>query len=348
MDSVLVLKLGSMEWVSLFATASKSLLGLAFVLMLLKEASSFMTSKKADFFTPMAKLALAAAFLNVLPQMVESIFQTTLSMGQTISAGSWDAGWNAAQENITESARVELSSVFIMTPTMLMSAVTFFMGLAMQVVSAIISVLWQVVITCLILAGYLVLPLALIPGAGLTVRSWVKSIIEVSLWPLIFASVQRVAVSCFEGALQRVAAAPSLWSSEGAMAVAENQALIVQMWAMQLIFIFGTILTPLLAMFAVRGTPVGVAIGSALAAGMQMVGGVASLAGGTAMGASLASGAAGSWQQGAATMASGGAGAPPGAMSIVQGASNSSGAGGSVSPPQNEDKRSAGDAVRPN
>lgn len=350
MGGVLSLQLGSLEWTSAFVGFGQKLLGIAFAAMFLKETAGLLKGGRADLFTPVAKLALAAAVLKGLPGLAEMVARAGLTLADVISKDTWDDAWNAAQQQMTESARAELSSVFVLTPTLLLSMGTFFLGLVMQAVSYVIGVLWQVAMTCLILAGYLVIPLALIPGAGLTVRSWVKSLIEVSLWPVVFATVQRVSVSCFEAALARISELPAIWSSEGALASVENQKLLVQFWAMQLIFLFATILTPVLAMFVVRGTPVGVAVGSAMAAGMRVVGGAAGFVGGSALGARITSGAAGTWQKGAAAMAGsgGGGGGRPGPAISVAPPRQEGNSSAPASPPAipTEDKRSAGDAAR--
>jgi hypothetical protein len=271
------------------------ILGLALLLWLGVETYKLVTRGQCDYLTPVLRVGLGSALLASLP----SLHATATSLFDGAASDLADANvlglFVTAYEHMLQGATGGPASAgqapgFLDTVALVGQVFSFqgmmalgSVGLAVAMLVAkvlIIDLLWPLCLGLVMVLGTLAVPLGVLPGLG-TLKGWLKNLIEVALWPVIFQLVVGLMASSFKGLLTAVRQVDFLQVFSDPTAPGDQLLLLTRWWALCLLYVLLLLLTPLLSMMVVRSTPVGVVGGIVAAQAARLAAGaVGGLAGG--------------------------------------------------------------------
>ena len=160
------------------------ILGIIFIFLLIQQLTNLVRTGQADFFSPVINVMFAAIFVSnigyigkLLAGMAHDISAEIYPPARDMEALFEFLGGRREEETQTWYEYFNLNSIHIVATTL-----TFMM---MMIKILVIDLLWQILFSLAVLVGALSIPLSLIFGGGL--KSWVKAMIEYTLWPIVFS-----------------------------------------------------------------------------------------------------------------------------------------------------------------
>jgi len=300
-------------------SVGQKLLLLGFVAWLVVETYKLITRGQCDYLTPCVRVATGALLLTSLPQIHAVIASDMQGAASTLGDDNLKAMFTAAYQHAlgdsaaaTGSAGVMdamamLANVFSLQGLMALGSVGLALGMMVTKI-LVLDILWPLCLGLVVVFGALAIPLGVLPGLG-TLKGWVKNLLEVALWPIVFQAIVSLMVASFARYLSAMKNLDFGQVLTDPTAPAQDFLLLMRWWAFCLAYLFMTLMTPLFASMVVRSTPVGI-VGGIVAAqivklGASAVGGIAGAGLGKfvsgAMGGMARAGAGGLGQSGLAT-----------------------------------------------
>jgi len=283
-------KLAALPVYSALAAFGQRVLVLGFVAWLLVETYRLVTKGQCDYFTPLARFAAGSVLLQALPKIHDEVAGALFEAGQKIGAQNTEqlflrayehaiGGSIAAQQGAGVLDAVSmLANVFSLQGMFALGSVG--LALSMQVLKVLIlHVLWPLCLGLVVAYGALAIPLGALPGMS-TLKGWLKNLVEVAIWPLVFQTVVSLLVGSFDRTLTAVAQLDFARVFTDPTAPARDIMTLVEWWAICWAYLLLCLLTPLLASMVVRSTPVGIIGGIVAAQAVRLASaGVGQLAG---------------------------------------------------------------------
>ncbi|MEQ8275140.1 MAG: hypothetical protein RKU31_15835 [Deltaproteobacteria bacterium] len=264
-----------------FLAMGRAILGLAFALWILRETFELATKGRCDFARPLIRVAFAYALLSALPTIGAWAASAAAEGGTTMFAANESRLFVAAYEHAVQNqigpaaepgSTMEIlgavSSLF--TVRGLVNQLSMIVYLGMQASKLVVlHVLWPVCLSLVVVGGTIAVPLGAIPGSK-GIEGWIKNLVEVSLWPLVFNVILSLMVASLAGLLRQVQTidfATLFDPVEGSQAVL----IATRWWAVCIAYCLLVWFTPVVSALLVRSAPVAV-LGGLIAAQMIRLG----------------------------------------------------------------------------
>ncbi len=299
----------------------RRLLVLGFVCWLLVESYKLITRGQCDYLTPCVRVATGALLLTGLPQL-----HATLSVEIHTAAGAlgdenlkaafvtaYEHALGGSVEKMGDTGVLDavsmLANVFSLQGLMVFASMGLSIGMMITKI-VIIDIMWPLCMGLVVVFGALAVPLGVLPGLG-TLKGWLKNLLEVSLWPIVFQVIVSLMVASFSQSLSAMRDLDMSQVFTSPVTPVQDLLLLVRWWAFCWAYLLMTLMTPLFASMVVRSTPIGI-VGGIVAAqivrlGAWAVGGIAGAGLGkfvaSAAGSVASAGAQGLGQAGLATAA---------------------------------------------
>ena len=260
-----------------FLSLGRTILSAAFALWILKETYALLTRGRCNFAAPIVRVGFAYALLSVLPSigawaaqyaagaagklMPASNTALFLQAYQHAVGGVMPAGWLDGAADAALGAVPGLPS-----PRGLITLFSLVVYACMYAAKAfVLGVLWHVCMSLVIVLGALAIPLGAVPGSkGL--EGWLKNLLEVALWPIVFQVCIAMLLGSMSGLLQQVMSFDFGLLFTAPLSDGPAQLLVLlQWWAVCAAYCFIVFMTPVIASLAVRSTPVAI-VGGLIAA----------------------------------------------------------------------------------
>ena len=301
-------------------TTGQEVLYLGLLAWLLMETRQLMVQGRCDYLTPVLRVAVGSALLASLPSIAANVeagvVTWTASAMREANHGLWT---DTIEHALANSLRVNFVDVFsLFSVRAVLGFGSGLLYLTMGLVKLmVIDVLWPIAMGLVLVFGAIAVPLGVWPGLG-TLSGWVRNVIEVALWPVVFQVLVAMQVSAFSGVLQQVRrldlqALFTTATAEGFGAGVDQMGgalgTLMQFWAMCLGYTLMTLFTPVLASLLVRSAPVSLLGGMAAAQMGRMTVQLVSILGSSVVGGMVTAGAAAKWAPGSSM---GGTGASDG------------------------------------
>jgi len=168
---------------------------------------------RADFFTPIIKIAAAVAIINALPGLGDVLASSMNAMAdmmfeknvQQLAAKAWTTAFKSADPGLIDTIKA------IFSPVAWICLLTYLQLVGIMIIKfAVIDVIWPVMMGLVVFSGLLAVPIGVFPGVN-SFKGWVLNVVEVSIWPLVFQLVTTLLLGCFSGQLERLAALDVVW-----------------------------------------------------------------------------------------------------------------------------------------
>lgn len=283
MDLVTV-RFGQIPGLSYVQGLGTQILAFALLAWLGLELYRFLTRGTCDFATPIVHVGLAVAIVHGIPSLggalggaAQGIGKAILDVSETQLFG--EAFNHAVGQVYNQSALSALSSMLTFKGLLVLFGCVLYLGM-MVLKLLVIDVLWPICFNLTLVVGLIAVPLGALPGGQ--VMGWLRTLLEVSLWPVIFQLLVALMVGSFKGLLEQVVALDaagvftqgvSLGGTDpGAVeALSRGVLVLVRFWALCLGYCLLGIGTPMLASVAVRSGPMSAALGAAASLGRSVV-----------------------------------------------------------------------------
>ncbi len=310
-----------------FQSLGLSILSLAFVLHIGRAALSAMRGGSIDVVTPLVHLALAAALVTSMRAFGGLLLSLVQGATQSILSGAGLSLFQTAFAKMNSSLpHLGLFELFSMRTLIVLASLSLYVWMYVLKV-LMLDLLWPLLFSIVLVLGMVAIPVGLLPGQK-AFSGWLKNLIEVCLWPVIFAllaSMVCAAFSSFSFATQQISL-PQLLADQLRPEDAQQGPAITDLLAFNalcLCYLLSLLFSPVLAMMVTRGTPVGLAAAAMVSAGIKLAVKGAQAAVGAAGGPALVGGVASSLG-GVFGVGAGSSGAMAGAVSGASGGSGSS------------------------
>ncbi len=281
----------------------QQVLYVALLVWLLYETRQLLLHGRCDYLTPVVRVAVGWVLLEGLPTIGTVAERGVLHFTRDVLGAANHEQWIATMNHVL-SGSLRISLVDVLTLFSLRAILVFgssLLYLLMGIVKLlVIDVLWPLVFGVVLIFGTLAIPLGTLPGVG-ALTGWLRNLVEVALWPVVFQTLVALQVATFGGLLEQVrhldlvsvfTSFPPQSASDHASGVAGHLGLLMQFWALCCAYTLMTLLTPLLSSWVVRSPPIS-AFGQVVAIRMaQVATHGASLVTRTSLGATVAFGAA--------------------------------------------------------
>ena len=177
------------------------LLGIALLVHLIYEMIKLSTTGKADFFSPLAKIAFGAALISLLP-LIGSTIQN-VAMGANVSgiekssAKLLEECWANSFQVLSEGGTWDfLENLFDIKTLMYLS--TWLQLQAMLIVKILLlDIVWPTILGVIVIMGCLSIPLGSFPAMG-SYTGWIRNVVEIALWPIVFGLMFSVMTTVFD------------------------------------------------------------------------------------------------------------------------------------------------------
>jgi len=265
--------LGTVEFsnipgLSTFRAVGLSLLSLAVLLQFLKQSFELIRGGSCDFITPLIKAAFIGIIVSNIQFFGTAVAEVANELAKAVGPGAEFAGLRIALQSSLvdigeDSWLPSISSFFSMRAVMAVgfSWIVMLMYLAKIFV---LDLLWPVCFSMVMILGTIGLPIGLMPGMG-GFSGWIKNVVEVSLWPVVFAMLTALLAATAKNIGSPEAVVAAVFSPESGGAEASVSAIfnLLRLAATCLLYIFILLFSPVIAMLATRGTPIGLVAGVA-------------------------------------------------------------------------------------
>lgn len=264
------------------ASLGQKVLVLGFFAWLLVETYKLATKGQCDYLMPCVRFAVGSLLLRSLPAIHQEVSTTLLSAGQQLGTSNLQhlflKAYMHAYGGLQGSTLAMLGNVFSLQGMFALGSVG--LAMAMQVVKVLVlDILWPICLGLVVAYGALAVPLGVLPGLS-TLKGWVKNVIEVSLWPLVFQAIVGLMLGSFERTLASVSRLDFNNMMTDPLRFSEDLRTLVSWWAICLAYLLICLLTPLVSSMVVRSTPIGIVAGIVAAQTARILGaGVGRLAG---------------------------------------------------------------------
>lgn len=264
-----------------FMSMGRAILGLAFALWILREAFELATKGRCDFARPLIRVAFAYALLSALPSIGAWAAGAAAQGATTMFAANESRLFVAAYEHAVANqigpaaepgSTMEIlgavSSLFTIRGMVNQLSMLVYLGMQASKL-VVLHVLWPVCLSLVVVGGTIAVPLGAIPGSK-GIEGWIKNLVEVALWPLVFNLVLSLMVASLAGLLRQVQTidfATLFDPVEGGQAVL----VATRWWALCFAYCLLVWFTPIVSALLVRSAPVAV-LGGLVAAQMIRVG----------------------------------------------------------------------------
>ena len=257
------------------------ILTLATTIQIGQQAKAFIQGGTPNFVTPIVEAAFVAAIVSNISWFGTSVAELANGLSASLLSGAKTDLFEVAFEQLakgTGSISVfDLGNIFSLRT--LLGTGSLALLLAMLVAKVVIlDLLWPICFGLVILLGTVALPVGLLPGMG-GFNGWSKNLIEVTLWPVIFAIIAALMTSAFGGYLDAASRIDlqSLLLPDPAQTLGPSPLVdTIRFWGICLVYMASLFASPFLAMFVTRGTPIGLAAGAALGVAVRLASGFAS------------------------------------------------------------------------
>lgn len=161
-----------------------------FFLILVRVVIRFLKFGNADFMTPLVHYSIGLVCIIYLPVVGQSLVSVTRTVSESIYADQNITEFLATEVNYYqrdgEDDPLAVLSSFLNGQTMVRFIARMFI-LAMLVVKIVlIDIIWQIFFAMTVMLGGITIPLTLAYG-GNALTSWLRSLIELMLWPVIYS-----------------------------------------------------------------------------------------------------------------------------------------------------------------
>lgn len=283
--SLVALSYAEIPALSVLRGFASTVLGLSLSIWLLIELYRLLTRGQADFVTPVIRVGLGFAAVSALPSLgpaVAGMFETMgAKMGAEADLQLFGSAFSHALGQVEDQdVLTTMASFFSLRGLLAIMSLTLYL-FVLLVKMAVIDVLWPICLGLTVVFGLIAVPLGVLPGFS-TLGGWIRNLLEISLWPLVFQTVVAMMTGAFKATLRQVLEVEGVFGAalEGAAdasALGSQLHIMVHFWALCVGYAVLCLGTPLLASMAVRSSPVS-AVG-------QFVASTAAQLGATAVGA---------------------------------------------------------------
>ncbi len=215
-----------------------------------------------DFVSPIVRVGIATVALTMLPTWGNGLYQLALHLSDGIGADIHQEVFTRAIAKAAESAA---SSKIIGTG--LGYVFCAFLVCLTAVKMFIVDLLFPCMFAIVLIMGLVGIPIGIFPGIN-SVGGWIRSLIEISLWPVCYQLVVATLTSLWKGMLDQVAAADfTTFFSDMVSLAAQNDVaeafassqyfLLIQLFAFLALFTVLTLFSPAIATIIMRSQPAG-------------------------------------------------------------------------------------------
>ena len=204
------------------------------------------TGQSAEFVTPLAKGVLGFALLGASERIGDAIYGAGMSLSESIAGDAQLAGLNAGVTKAFDALNADFGLTDLVSLKFWISLISLMFVLAAFVAKfAVIDVIFPVYFMLVVMMGGIAISLSFLPGVE-TARGWLLSLIEVSLWPVIFQVVVAMMASTIGSAIDISQALDTAVESGG-------YGPLIQSLAVLFTLVFMCLATPVLAARLARG-----------------------------------------------------------------------------------------------
>ena len=184
----LVTYLSGGDEIVLMRRVGLALMHIAFAVVLVRSLFHFFQSGQGDFLRPLFHYLAALICLTYLPQIGVSLVRITQEVSASVFSVQHLSDLYAGRLVDDAPQTDSLSGIYALfngrTLLRIMAYMAIHAMLIMKVV--LIDIIWQVLFSVVVILGGLAIPASVIFGSS-PLTSWVKMLLELMLWPVIFS-----------------------------------------------------------------------------------------------------------------------------------------------------------------
>lgn len=202
-------RVGALDQFETLSHIGIKILGLAFLVRVTMEAAKMIQGGHADWVGCIGKAAFCAILMVNITSLGSVIESASRSLQQTLVHQAAFETFGNAMEATLDAVDCEGSGEWldlsgsVVKLIVKLGAVFFIVGMYVTKF-LVIDIAYPITFGLVLVGGTLSIPMGLFPGIGTTI-GWLRNVLEVALWPVIFGIITGILATMFQDTLQDIA-----------------------------------------------------------------------------------------------------------------------------------------------